>query len=137
MVESGTTLLMPSVVQKRPMAKGKSAEMVITTVLSRAAAFSLNLRAEVAQTAVSRLGTMFSTLRLPAKSASVTSLRSLPTSLKSGADWPFCGKLPATLSGLPPRVTVVMSSSPGVWRARRGGFGARLREGISADGSEG
>ena len=36
-----------------------------------------------AQVGVSRLGTMFSTLRLPAKSASDTGFRSLPTSVKA------------------------------------------------------
>ena len=46
---------------------------------------SLNLRVEVAHTAVSRLGTMLSTLRLPAKSFSDTSFRSLSTSVNAGA----------------------------------------------------
>jgi hypothetical protein len=64
-VERVTTLSRPSAAQKRLLANGRSAEMTSTTVLARPPAFSLNLRVEVAQTAVSRLGTMFRTLRLP------------------------------------------------------------------------
>ena len=45
--------------------KGRSAEMLITTVLFRLEASLLKRRAEAWQVGVSRLGTMFSTLRLP------------------------------------------------------------------------
>src|SRR6185369_12027728 len=110
MVDSVTTFWSPSVVQKRPEAKGRSAEITATTALARLPAFSLNLRVEVAHTAVSRLGTILRILRLPAKSDRDTSFRSLPTSLNSGAVAPFCGKLPATLRGLPRRVTVAMKT---------------------------
>jgi len=55
-------------VQKRDWAKGRSLETATTVVLSRDAASSLNLRTEVAQTEVSRLGKMFSTMRRPLRS---------------------------------------------------------------------
>src|SRR5262245_59501140 len=107
---------MPSAVQKRPCANGRSPEMTSTWVLFRAAAASLNLRVEVAQVGVSRLGTMFRTLRLPSKAARFLSLRRAATRLKSGAVSPTLGRLPATLMALPPRVTVVMRFSLKVLR---------------------
>src|SRR4051812_24425830 len=97
---------MPSASQKRFIANGRSADITSTTVFARPPAFSLNLRVDVWHTGVSRLGTMLSTLRLPAKSLRVTSFRSLPVNVKSGALSPAFGKLPATLTGLPPRVTL-------------------------------
>ncbi len=60
------TLLRPSAPQKRDWANGRSAEMHSTTVLSISVASWLNLRTDAAQTPVSMLGKMFSTLRLPA-----------------------------------------------------------------------
>src|SRR5690606_10057246 len=102
---------MPSVVQKRPWANGRSPEITSTWVLFRAAAASLNLRVEVAQVGVSRLGTMFRTLRLPSKAARVLSLRLPATRLKSGAVAPTLGRSPATVTALPPRVTVDISVS--------------------------
>ena len=66
MSESGTTFSSPSAAQKRFEANGRSAETMRTTVSFRLPAFSLNFRAEVAQTPVSRLGTMFRIFRLPA-----------------------------------------------------------------------
>jgi len=65
-VDSVTTLVRPSVSQKRFIANGRSAETTSTTVFAMLPAFSLNLRVEAAHTGVSRLGTMLSTLRLPA-----------------------------------------------------------------------
>ena len=94
--------------QKRPIANGRSAEITSTTASPMRPARSLNLRVEVAQVGVSRLGTMLRTLRLPAKLASVTSLRSLPTRLNAGAMSPTAGNLPASSTGLPPRVTLAM-----------------------------
>src|SRR5262245_23073659 len=102
---------MPSVVQKRLMANGRQAEITRTTAFFMLPARSLNLRVEVAHTAVSRLGTMLSTLRLPAKSFSDTSLRSLPTSVNAGAACPRFGNWPATSIGLPASVTVVIGYS--------------------------
>ena len=95
--------------QKRAMANGRSAEITRTTAFFMPLARSLNLRVEVAHTAVSRLGTMLSTLRLPAKSFSDTSLRSLPTSVNAGAVWPGFGNWPAISIGLPASVTVAIS----------------------------
>ena len=95
MVDNETTFFSPSVSQKRFMAKGRSAEITSTTVLGRLPACSLNLRVEVAQTGVSRLGTMLSTLRLPAKSFKVRSRRSAATSEKAGAGLPGFGSSPA------------------------------------------
>ena len=68
-------------------------------MFARPPAFSLNLRVDTAQTEVSRLATMFSTLRLPAYSRSETSFRSLLTSLKSGTVWPAVETMPATSIG--------------------------------------
>src|SRR5688572_4308753 len=109
MVDSVTTLLSPSDSQKRFIANGTSPETTRTTVFGRAAAFSLNLRVDVWHTGVSRLGTMLITLRLPAKSLSETSFRSLPVRLKSGALSPVLGKFPATLIGFPPSVTFAIA----------------------------
>ena len=66
--DAAIKFLMPSVGQKRDWAKGRSLETATTVVLSRDAASSLNLRTEVAQTEVSRLGKMFSTMRRPMRS---------------------------------------------------------------------
>jgi len=57
---------MPSAAQKRPMANGRSAATTRMVAPSTWLASSLNLRVEVAQVGVSRLGTMFSRMRLPA-----------------------------------------------------------------------
>src|SRR4051812_40576011 len=99
---------MPSAAQKRLCANGRSAEMLTTTVLFRPAALLLKARTDMAQVGVSTLGNMLSTLRLPAKVARVVSARALSASLKSGAVWPFCGRLPPICTGLPLRVTVLM-----------------------------
>src|SRR3982751_6096889 len=107
MVESVTTLSNPSTSQKRLMAKGKSAAIISTTVLSILLALSLNLRVDIAQTGVSRLGTILSTFFLPAKFVSVTSFKSRSTNEKSGALSPTFGKVPSTLMGLPASVTMI------------------------------
>src|SRR5690625_6144806 len=73
---------MPSAPQKRAWVKGRSLETHTTTVFSKSAASSLNLRTLIAQVPVSSDGKMFSTTRLPARSALVTELRSCPTSSK-------------------------------------------------------
>src|SRR5690625_7694722 len=67
---------MPSAPQKRAWVKGRSLETHTTTVFSKSAASSLNLRTLIAQVPVSSDGKMFSTTRLPARSALVTELRS-------------------------------------------------------------
>ncbi|MCY1301365.1 hypothetical protein D9M70_509730 [compost metagenome] len=81
----------PSAPQKRAWANGRSADTHSTTVLATWLAFALKVRTEVAQVGVSMLGKMFSTLRLPARLARVTSARSLLTRLNAGACWPACG----------------------------------------------
>src|SRR5688572_32787581 len=107
---------MPSAVQNRPAANGRSPETTSTTVLGSDPAFSLNTLVDFAHTAVSRLGTMLSTLRLPAKSLSPMSFRSLAVRLNSGTVSPFCGNLPATLIGLPPSVMLAMRELLGIER---------------------
>ena len=62
------TLSMPSMVQNRPIAKGRSMDTHMMATLSRLAASWLKRRTEVAQTGVSRLGKMLRTTRLSAKS---------------------------------------------------------------------
>jgi len=88
---------------------------IAEAVPGRFPAVSLNLRVEVAQIAVSRLTTMLSTLRLPAKSFSETSLRSLPTRVNGGAFCPTVGKVPATSMGFPLWVTFAIRTS---WESR-------------------
>src|SRR5262249_21729681 len=107
-VESVITLFKPSALQKRDIANGRSAETTRTTVLRAPLAFSLNTRVELAQVGVSRLGTIFSTLRCAANSTSASSFRSLLVRLKSGAVAPLPGSVPATLNGFPLRVTLAM-----------------------------
>ena len=63
--DKGITFSIPSVVQKRACAKGKSLEIANTTVSGRPAASLLNLRTEVAHTPVSRLGKIFKITFLP------------------------------------------------------------------------
>src|SRR3989338_4577048 len=104
------TLSSPSLEQKRAIANAKSAEMVITTALSRLLATWLKRRSEAAQVGVSRLGTIFSTLRLLPKLASVMACRSLFTSENSGAVCPTLGKLPFSCTGLPPSVVLCAMS---------------------------
>jgi len=108
MVDNTTTLSKPSVVQKRFIAKGRSAEIISTTVLLKLLAFSLNLRVEIAQTGVSRLGTMLSTFFLSAKFPSEISFKSLSTNEKGGALVPTCGKSPSILTLLPANATGAM-----------------------------
>jgi len=66
------------------------------TVLASVFACSLNFRTEVAQVGVSMLGKIFRILRWPARLASVTSARSLPTSVNAGATSPSCRNFPRT-----------------------------------------
>src|SRR5699024_2939188 len=91
---------MPSAPQKRACAKGRSFETHTTTVFSRPAASSLNLRTLIAQVPVSSEGKMFSTTRLPARSALLTGARSWPTSSKAGSAEPFAGSSPTVVTGL-------------------------------------
>nr|SPS04488.1 protein of unknown function [Candidatus Nitrotoga fabula] len=104
--DNTVTLFNPSATQKRFIANGRSAEITSTTVFASLLAASLNLRAEVAHTAVSRLGTMLSTLRLPEKSFNATSSRFLSTRVNSGAVWPMDGNVPDSVTGVPFKVTV-------------------------------
>ena len=60
---------MPSAPQNRPGANGRSADTHSTTVSSRPAARSLNVRTLVAHVGVSMLGKMLSMTFLPARSA--------------------------------------------------------------------
>ena len=61
-----------------------------------------------AQTPVSTLGKMLSTTRRP--SGRVTSERSVPVRVKSGARVPTAGRSPTVLTGEPPSAVVAMSS---------------------------
>lgn len=79
---------MPSVEQKRDWAKGRSFDTATTVVLSSEAASWLNLRTEVAQTAVSRLGKMFRTMRRPFSSSLRSSVRSPRVRVNWGAMLP-------------------------------------------------
>lgn len=69
-------LLRPSVSQKLPWRKGRSAVIISIAVLSLLEASSLNFLAEVAQTGVSMLGAVQIIFVLPEKSARETSFRS-------------------------------------------------------------
>ena len=91
-MERVTTLLSPSALQNRDIANGRSEEITSTTVLFMPLAFSLNTRVDLAHVGVSRLGTMFRTLRFPAKSARPTSLSSLLVRANSGATAPLAGQ---------------------------------------------
>jgi hypothetical protein len=77
-------------------------------VLSSALAWALKVRTDCAQVGVSTLGKIFSTTRLPARSAEETSDKSVLTSLNAGALLPAAGKLPLVLNGFPLRVTVAI-----------------------------
>ena len=68
----------------------------------------MNFWADVAQTPVSRLGTMLRIFFLPAKSFSETSDRSVLVSLKSGAVAPSSGSSPDVWIGLPLNVISAM-----------------------------
>src|SRR2546427_4412459 len=117
MSESGTTFWRPSVVQKRFAANGRSDDTTSTTAFGSLPADSLNLRVEVAHTEVSRLGTMFRIFFFPLKSASETSFRSVPVSLKSGAFAPTAGNSPFVRIGVPLNVTCAMCSAS-TWNRR-------------------
>src|SRR5699024_8243501 len=94
----------PSVVQKRACAKGRSLEIANTIVLSISAASLLNVRTDVAHTLVSRLGKIFRTTRLPFSLAKVNSDKSVFTNEKSGATEPTEGRLPFVFILLPANV---------------------------------
>src|SRR3990172_7963541 len=128
MSESGITFFNPSVVQKRFEAKGRSEETTRTTVFSSPPAFSLNFRVEVAQTEVSRLGTMLSTFFLPWNVASEVFLRSPSTSLKSGAFEPTGVRSRMVGGGFPWGVRVAFSSF--LRGGGGGGVGASLSPGL-------
>ena len=104
--EPNKTFLIPSTVQKRPMAKGRSMETHTTVTSSSLAASSLKRRTEAAQTGVSRLGKTLSTRRLPAKSVQSTWLRSGPERWKHGAVSPMPGTVPQVWQGVPLKNTV-------------------------------
>ena len=97
---------MPSVVQKRPCAKGKSMDTANTCTFSKWAAFTLNLRTDVAHTEVSRLGKIFNITRLPLRLPKDNSLKSPATAVKSGAISPFWGIIPFVCTAVPLNVTV-------------------------------
>lgn len=99
---------MPSVVQKRACAKGKSFEIANTIVSGKEAANLLNLRTEVAQTAVSRLGKIFNTTFLPLKSFNEKVDKSVFTNPKSGATVPTCINSPINLTGCPLKFVVAI-----------------------------
>ena len=84
--------------------------MLSTVTPSLAAARALKVRTEVAQTGVSMLGKMLSTL-VPAKSEICTSLRLLSVSVAAGADAPTAGSSPERGRTLPRRVTVAIGGS--------------------------
>ena len=88
------TLSIPSVVQKRPCAKGKSLETANTTVSGCEAASLLKRLTEAAHTLVSKLGKTFITTFFPFKSLNDNSDKSLFTPLKSGASVPTFGNSP-------------------------------------------
>ena len=110
-MERGATFSIPSAVQKRPWAKGRSADITRTTVFPIPAADSLNFRAEAAQTGVSRLGRMLRIFFFPAYSARVTSFNPPATRLKSGAVLPTAGRFPDSVVAFPLNVTFAMSFS--------------------------
>ena len=85
---------MPSALQKRPWANGRSLDTQTTAVLSKDAARSLNSRTDWAHTPVSNEGKTLRTTRLPEKSWDVTGLRSEPTRSKVGAVVPESGSSP-------------------------------------------
>ena len=95
------TCSIPSAVQKRPCANGRSFEIASTSVFSIPAASLLNLRTEAAHTPVSMLGKMFNTTNFPLASAREKVLKSPFTSEKSGASAPFCINSPASATGVP------------------------------------
>lgn len=75
------------------MAKGKSLEMQSTTVLLSAVALLLNSRTAAAHVPVSTLGKILRTMFFPEKVFELTSLRSTPVNVKSGAVLPTDGRL--------------------------------------------
>eukprot|EP01026_Neomeris_dumetosa_P007097 TRINITY_DN122027_c0_g1_i1.p1 TRINITY_DN122027_c0_g1~~TRINITY_DN122027_c0_g1_i1.p1 ORF type:complete len:119 (-),score=2.61 TRINITY_DN122027_c0_g1_i1:28-384(-) len=76
-LEALSTLAIPSAPQKRASAKGRSAEIHNTIVLSRLAAFALNSLTDVAQVGVSTEGKIFRIRRLPWKSEILISDKSV------------------------------------------------------------
>lgn len=90
---------MPSVVQKRAWAKGRSLEIANTTVSLRPAPILLNLRTDVAQTLVSRLGKIFRITFLPFRSFREKEDKSVFTNSKSGATLPTCINSPISFTG--------------------------------------
>src|SRR5664280_209204 len=99
--ESVITLVIPSVVQNRPWANGRSFEIPRTTVPVFPAASWLNLRTEVAQVEVSRLGKIFRISFFPLSSERERSVRSDFTRVNPGATLPLEGRFPEVLVGFP------------------------------------
>ena len=73
-------------------------------MFSRPPTFSLKALTDNAQTGVSKLGMVLMITFLPAKLPRFASLRSPPTSVKSGAAAPTAGRSPHVLQAFPLRV---------------------------------
>ena len=99
--DAGITFSIPSAEQKRPAAKGRSADTANTTVLFKEAASFLNFLTEAAQTPVSMLGKILRIIFFPFKSDKLTSDRSPLTRTNSGAVLPTTGILPDVFTGNP------------------------------------
>lgn len=96
-----TAFSIPSSPQKRLNANGRSSETKSRATSSLPAIFWLNAFSCMAQTPVSTLGNTLMITFLPLKSARVTVLRSVFTSVKSGAEVPIAGSDPAMFTGVP------------------------------------
>src|SRR5699024_6924942 len=88
----------PSTPHQRACAKGKSSEMVITTVSSRSDKALLKVRVCTEQIPVSIDGTTLITFFLPAKSAKPRCVISRVIKEKSGATSPTCTRLPTNVT---------------------------------------
>src|SRR5699024_8782718 len=96
----------PSTPHQRACAKGKSSEMVITTVSSRSDKALLKVRVCTEQIPVSIDGTTLITFFLPAQSAKPSCDNSLVLQEKSGAPSPTCTLLPTNVTFSPRNVVM-------------------------------
>jgi hypothetical protein len=108
-MDKGITLFNFSEEQNLFIAKGKSAEMVSTTVSDNDEAFSLKIFVDFAHTGVSRLGTIFKILYFSLNVDNDMFFKSESTSVNSGALIPILRISAFVLTVLPCNVILAIN----------------------------
>ena len=109
-VETAITFSIPSLLQKRFWANGRSALTHRITVLVVAEAFSLKALTDLLHVGVSMLGKRFKTTFFPWSSLRVSSDKSFLIKTIEGHASPSLGNSPFVCTGFPPSITWAINS---------------------------